>query len=82
MAICSLWTIAALGSRIAWVDTPAIWIVMLLIMSRLLLSFTLYHREKKSWGSGLLFVVCRAYFGCGYMVVGSSFGGLSRQYLP
>lgn len=56
LAICSLWTIAALGSRIAWVGTPAIWIVMLLIMSRLLLSFTLYHRERKSWGSGLLFM--------------------------
>ena len=56
LAICSLWTIAALGSRIAWVDTPATWIVMLLIMSRLLLSFTLYHREKKSWISGLLFM--------------------------
>ena len=25
-------------------------------MSRLLLSFTLYHRERKSWVSGLLFV--------------------------
>ena len=56
LAICSLWTIAALGSRIAWVDTPAIWIVMLLIMSRLLLSFTLYHRERKSWIPGLLFM--------------------------
>lgn len=56
LAICSLWTIAALGSRIAWVDTPVTWIVMLLIMSRLLLSFTLYHRERKSWVSGLLFV--------------------------
>ena len=29
LAICSLWTIAALGSRIAWVDTPVTWIVML-----------------------------------------------------
>lgn len=56
LAICSLWTIAALGSRIAWVDTPVTWIVMLLIMSRLLLSFTLYHREKKSWIPGLLFM--------------------------
>lgn len=56
LAICSLWTIAAMGSRMAWVDTPAIWIVMLLIMSRLLLSFTLYHRERKSWASGLLFM--------------------------
>lgn len=56
LAICSLWTIAALGSRIVWVDTPATWIVMLLIMSRLLLSFTLYHREKKSWIPGLLFM--------------------------
>ena len=56
LAICSLWTIAALGSRIAWVDTPATWIVMLLIMSRLLLSFTLYHRERKSWIPGLLFM--------------------------
>ena len=56
LAICSLWTIAALGSRMAWVDTPATWIVTLLIMSRLLLSFTLYHREKKSWIPGLLFM--------------------------
>ena len=23
LVICSLWTIAALGSRMAWVDTPA-----------------------------------------------------------
>ena len=56
LAICSLWTIAALGIRIAWVATPATWIVMLLIMSRLLLSFTLYHRAKKSWIPGLLFM--------------------------
>ena len=61
LAICSLWTIAALGSRMAWVDTPAIWIVMLLIMSRLLLSFTLYYRERKSWGSGLLFMGLTAF---------------------
>ena len=61
LAICSLWTIAALGSRIAWVDTPVIWIVMLLIMSRLLLSFTLYHREKKSWIPGLLFMGLTAF---------------------
>lgn len=61
LAICSLWTIAALGSRIAWVGTPATWIVMLLIMSRLLLSFTLYHRERKSWVSGLLFMGLTAF---------------------
>lgn len=61
LAICSLWTIAALGSRIAWVGTPATWIVMLLIMSRLLLSFTLYHREKKSWIPGLLFMGLTAF---------------------
>ena len=61
LAICSLWTIAALGSRMAWVDTPAIWIVMLLIMSRLLLSFTLYHKEKKSWIPGLLFIGLTAF---------------------
>lgn len=45
----------------AWVDTPAIWIVMLLIMSRLLLSFTLFYREKKAWISGLLFVGLTAF---------------------
>lgn len=64
MAIYSLWTIAALGSRIAWVGTPATWIVMLLIMSRLLLSFTLYHRERSHgvldcclWYVGLILAV-------------------------
>lgn len=56
-----MWTIAALGSRIAWVDTPVTWIVMLLIMSRLLLSFTLYHREKKPWIPGLLFMGLTAF---------------------
>ena len=61
LAICSLWTIAVLGSRIAWVGTPATWIVMLLIMSRLLLSFTLYHKEKKSWIPGLLFMGLTAF---------------------
>lgn len=61
LAICSLWTIAALGSRIAWFGTPATWIVMLLIMSRLLFSFTLYHRERKSWVSGLLFMGLTAF---------------------
>ena len=61
LAICSLWTIAALGSRMAWVGNPAIWIVMLLIMSRLLLSFTLYHRAKKSWIPGLLFMGLTAF---------------------
>ena len=61
LAICSLWTIAALGSRMAWVDTPATWIVMLLIMSRLLLSFTLYHRERKSWIPGLPFMGLTAF---------------------
>lgn len=34
---------------------------MLLIMSRLLLSFTLYHREKKSWIPGLLFMGLTAF---------------------
>lgn len=61
LAICSLWTITALGSRIAWVGTPATWIVMLLIMSRLLLSFTLYHKERKSLVPGLLFVGLTAF---------------------
>lgn len=61
LAICSLWTIAVLGSRIAWVGTPATWIVMLLIMSRLLLSFTLYHKEKKLWIPGLLFMGLTAF---------------------
>ena len=61
LAICSLWTIAALGSRMAWVGTPATWIVMLLIMSRLLLSFALYHKEKKSWIPGLLFMGLTAF---------------------
>lgn len=56
-AICSLWTMAALGSRTAWFASPAMWIVMLmLLVSRILLSFTLYNREKKAWIPGLLFI--------------------------
>ena len=56
LAICSLWTMAALGSRTAWFASPAMWIVMLLVVSRILLSFTLYNREKKAWIPGLLFI--------------------------
>lgn len=57
LAVCSLWTMAALGSRTAWFASPAMWIVMLLLMvSRILLSFTLYNREKKAWIPGLLFI--------------------------
>lgn len=57
LAVCSLWTMAALGSRTAWFASPAMWIVMLLVVvSRILLSFTLYNREKKAWIPGLLFI--------------------------
>lgn len=61
LAICSLWTIAALGGRMVWVESPAIWMVMLLIMLRILLSFTLYNREKKTWIPGLLFLGLTAF---------------------
>lgn len=80
LAICSLWTIAALGSRMAWVCTPATWIVMLLIMSRLLLSFTLYHKEKKSWIPGLLFMGLTAFaVGVGLDI---KLGGLASKVFP
>ena len=47
LAVCSLWTMAALGSRTAWFASPAMWIVMLLlVVSRILLSFTLYNRTR------------------------------------
>lgn len=56
LAVYSLWTMAALGSRTAWFASPAMWIVMLLVVSRILLSFTLYNREKKAWIPGWLFI--------------------------
>ena len=57
LAICSLWTIAALGSRIAWVATPATWIVMLLIMSRLYgaQNEAYMSRSAEKWVRGLCF---------------------------
>lgn len=64
LAICSLWIIAVLGSRTAWFGGPATWIVALLVLSRILLSFTLYFGEKKSWMSGLLFVGMTAFVVC------------------
>ena len=47
LAICSLWTIAALGSRMAWVGTPATWIVMLLIIPNRSLGFLCVVRQRK-----------------------------------
>ena len=45
LAICSLWTIAALGSRIAWVDTPVTWIVMLFKFRKFLSLLFLVHKS-------------------------------------
>lgn len=56
LAVCSLWTIAALGARMVWVDILASCMVVLLIVLRILLSFTLYNKQKKAWILGLLFM--------------------------
>ena len=67
LVICSLWTIAVFGSRSVWFASPVAWqawIVILLVMSRILFSFTLYYDEKKSWVSGLIFFGLTAFSVC------------------
>ena len=56
LAICSLWMLAALGSRTMWFTTPMTWVVLLVILARVVFSFSFYGQEKRSWVALALFI--------------------------
>ena len=56
LAACSLWALAVLGSRHCLGGIPANPVVVLAVVSRITLAFTLYRKEKRSWVPLLLFM--------------------------
>lgn len=48
LAICSLWMLSALSGRNGW-DEPFFVISVLGVLVRLVVSFSLYYQEKRSW---------------------------------
>ena len=48
LAICSLWLIIALANC-SWLSLPAHFLMVVTVVMRIILSFSLYRREKRSW---------------------------------
>jgi len=48
LAICSLWMLSALGGRDSWVQSLCA-LSVLGVMTRFVVSFSLYFQEKHSW---------------------------------
>ena len=48
LAICSLWMLSALGGRDSW-EQPVFALSVLGVMTRFVVSFSLYYQEKRSW---------------------------------
>lgn len=48
LAICSVWMLSLLGGRMSWAH-PALLLFALAIVLRFVVSYSLYHREKRSW---------------------------------
>ena len=48
LAICSLWLLIALANC-SWWSLPAHFLMVVTVVMRIILSFSLYRREKRSW---------------------------------
>lgn len=48
LALCSLWLLLVLGNR-TWFAFPAQLLTLVMVLARILFSFTFYHREKRCW---------------------------------
>lgn len=48
LAVCSVWMLSLLGGRMSWTH-PALLLFALAIVLRFIVSYSLYHREKRSW---------------------------------
>lgn len=56
LAVCSFWTLAALGGRTMWFAIPMAWIVLLVILTRVAFAFSFYRQERRSWVALSLFI--------------------------
>ena len=54
LAVCSLWLLIALANC-SWWSFPAHFLMVVTIVMRIILSFSLYRREKRSWMSLTIF---------------------------
>lgn len=72
LCVCSLWVLAVVADRI-WRAFPAHFLVFTLItvMMRIILSFALYRREKRSWLPLIFFMVLFALLAVGGPVMSS-----------
>lgn len=55
LAICALWMLSLFGGRGSWAYT-ALPFIVLEVLYRLVISFSLAHKEKRSWLPLLIFV--------------------------
>lgn len=54
LAVCSLWLLIALANC-SWWSLPAHFLMVVTVVMRIILSFSLYRREKQSWMSLTIF---------------------------
>ena len=54
LAVCSLWLFIALANC-SWWSLPAHFLMVVTVVMRIILSFSLYRREKRSWMSLTIF---------------------------
>ena len=65
LAICALWMLSMFGGRGSWAYT-ALPFIVLEVLYRLVISFSLAHKEKRSWLPLLIFaplIVMSVYVG-------------------
>ena len=55
LAICSVWMLSMFGGRGSWSDTVLPFVV-LEVLYRMVLSFSLFHKERRSWMPLLVFI--------------------------
>lgn len=55
LSVCSVWMLSMFGARGSW-TVPTFLVMVLLFLGRIVLSFSLYHQEKRAWLPLLVFV--------------------------
>ena len=78
LAICSLWMLSVLGGRYSWTYNNLPFIV-LAVFYRVVVSFSLYHQEKRTWLPLLVFMPL-AFFSAIYGVHNGISDSVDRLY--
>ena len=61
LAICSLWMLSVFGGRGSWTQ-PLFIIAVLSVLFRLVVSFSLYYQERRSWLPLGVFALTTSFF--------------------